>query len=115
MQTKHECTEFIRPVRDVLEIISGKWKLPILIALTFGNKRFKELERDIVGITPKMLVKELRDLEMNDLVVRREINGNPMAVEYSLTPYGRSLDEVITALRQWGVKHRKKIFSKQQV
>ena len=68
MQTKQECTEFIRTVRDVLDIINGKWKLPILIALSFGNTRFKELERDVEGIAPKMLSKELRDLEMNQLV-----------------------------------------------
>jgi DNA-binding HxlR family transcriptional regulator len=60
MRTKQECIVYVRPVRDVLEIINGKWKLPILIALTFGNKRFKQLERDKEGITPKMLVKELR-------------------------------------------------------
>jgi DNA-binding HxlR family transcriptional regulator len=64
-----------------------------------------------LGITPKMLVKELRDLEMNDLVVRRELNANTNTFEYSLTDYGKSLDEVIRVLRKWGLNHRKKIFN----
>ena len=114
MYTKGECTEFIRPVRDVLEIINGKWKLPILIALAFGNKRFKELERDIIGITPRMLSKELRDLEMNELVNRTVYDTIPATVEYSLTDYGKSLDDVIAALRDWGKKHRKKLFKKEE-
>jgi DNA-binding HxlR family transcriptional regulator len=113
MHTKGECTEFIRPVRDVLEIINGKWKLPILIALAFGNKRFKELESDITGITPKMLTKELRDLEINELVKRSVYDSIPVTIEYSLTEYGKSLDEVIAALRDWGTKHRNKVFNKE--
>lgn len=112
MQTSKECVEYIRPVRDVLDIISGKWKLPILIALSFGNKRFKELERDVEGITPKMLSKELRDLEINDLVVRTVYDTVPVTVEYSLSDYGKTLDTVIVALREWGKKHRTKLFTK---
>jgi DNA-binding HxlR family transcriptional regulator len=109
-RTSKECTEFIRPVRDVLDIINGKWKLPILIALSFGKKRFKELERDVEGITPRMLSKELRDLEMNQLVKRTVYDTIPATVEYSLTDYGKSLDHVIEALREWGKKHRNKLF-----
>jgi DNA-binding HxlR family transcriptional regulator len=109
MQTRKECVEFIRPVRDVLDIINGKWKLPILIALSFGNKRFKELERDVEGITPRMLSKELRDLEMNQLITRTVYDTIPVTVEYSLTEYGKTLDEVIAALRDWGKRHRKKL------
>ncbi|RQP15196.1 MAG: transcriptional regulator [Parapedobacter sp.] len=112
MQSSKECLEYIRPVRDVLDIISGKWKLPILIALSFGNKRFKELERDVEGITPKMLSKELRDLEINDLVVRTVYDTVPVTVEYSLSDYGKTLDSVIVALREWGKKHRTKLFTK---
>ena len=111
METKQECTEFIRPVRDVLDIISGKWKLPILIALSFGNRRFKELERDVEGITPKMLSKELRDLELNKLIQRTVYDTIPVTVEYSLTEYGKTLDNVIAALRDWGKKHRRKVMT----
>ena len=109
---KEECVEYIRPVRDVLDIINGKWKLPILIALSFGNKRFKELERDVEGITPRMLSKELQDLEINQLVIRTVYDTRPATVEYSLSDYGKSLDDVIAALREWGKKHRTKLFAK---
>jgi DNA-binding HxlR family transcriptional regulator len=112
MYSRNECTEFIRPVRDVIEIIGGKWKLPILIALTFGNRRFKELERAVDGITPKMLSKELRDLEMNQLVQRTVYDTIPVTVEYSLTPYGKTLDDVIASLRGWGKNHRAKLFDR---
>jgi DNA-binding HxlR family transcriptional regulator len=112
MKTSKECIEYIRPVRDVLDIINGKWKLPILIALSFGNKRFKELERDVEGITPRMLSKELRDLEVNQLVIRKVYDTIPATVEYSLSDYGKSLDDVIVALRDWGKKHRTKLFMK---
>jgi len=111
---KQECIEFIRPVRDVLDLINGKWKLPILIALSFGNKRFKELERDVEGITPRMLSKELRDLETNQLISRHVYDSVPVTVEYALTTYGKTLDEVIAAMRDWGKKHRNKVFMRKQ-
>ena len=114
MNPSKECAEYIRPVRDVLDLINGKWKLPILIALSFGHKRFKELERDVEGITPKMLSKELRDLELNQLVTRTVYDTIPVSVEYTLTEYGKSLDDVIVALRTWGKKHRSKLFNQVQ-
>lgn len=101
-----ECKTYIRPVRDVLELIGGKWRLPIIIALSFNNKRFKELERQIEGISPRMLSKELKDLELNGLVNRQVFATTPVTVEYSLTDYGKSLDELIILLRKWGTKHR---------
>ena len=68
--TKLHCGAIILPVRDTLDVLSGKWKLPILGALIFGKKRFKEIEREIPQITARMLSKELKDLEMNELVTR---------------------------------------------
>lgn len=103
-----ECKVFIRPVRDVIDLIGGKWKLPIIIALSFGNQRFKELERQVEGITPRMLSKELKDLQINGLVNRVVFNTTPVTVEYSLTDYGKSLDSVIEVMRDWGTKHRAK-------
>lgn len=107
--TPQECKKFILPVRDVIELIGGKWRLPIIIALSFKNHRFKELERQIEGITPRMLSKELKDLEINGLVNRQVFSSIPVTVEYSLTDYGKSLDEVIVTIREWGLKHRNKI------
>lgn len=102
----------ILPVRDALEILSGKWKLPIIIALSFGNKRFSEMAKEIPKITDKMLSKELRDLEANELVKRTVYNTVPVVVEYSMTEYGQSLEKVIMELRDWGLQHRKRIIGK---
>jgi DNA-binding HxlR family transcriptional regulator len=104
-----ECTKAILPVRDALDILSGKWKLPIIIALMFGNKRFSQMAKEIPGITDKMLSKELRDLEMNQLVKRTVYDSVPVVVEYSMTPYGKSLENLIEELRSWGIQHRKRI------
>lgn len=104
-----ECSKSLLPVQDALYILSGKWKIPIIIALIHGNKRFKELNREIEGITAKMLSKELKELEVNTLVKRTVYDTIPVSVEYELTPYGTTLDEVIMALRDWGLKHRQKI------
>jgi Predicted transcriptional regulators len=107
-----ECLSMIRPVRDALDVLNGKWKLQIIIALSFGNKRFSEIAREIPGITDRMLSKELRDLEMNKLVKRTVYDSIPVVVEYSLTDYGDSLDKVINELRKWGIRHRKVILGK---
>ena len=111
-KTLGECTKAILPVRDALDILSGKWKLPIIISLSFGNKRFKEIAKEIPNITDKMLSKELRDLEMNQLVKRTVYDSVPVVIEYSMTNYGKSLEKVIDELRDWGVQHRKKITGK---
>jgi DNA-binding HxlR family transcriptional regulator len=112
---REECLQFIRPVRDVLDIINGKWKLPIIVALSGSNKRFKELERMLNGITARTLSKELKDLEQNELVQRTVCETSPVTVDYSLTSYGRTLDNVIAELRTWGLQHRKRIFSNREV
>ncbi len=107
-----QCKMMLLPVRDALEFLSGKWKIPIIIALSFGNKRFTEMAAEIDGITDKMLSKELRDLEQNQLVKRTVYDSVPVRVEYSLTEYGNSLENVIKELRSWGIQHRKRIMNK---
>jgi DNA-binding HxlR family transcriptional regulator len=104
-----ECSQFTIPIRDTLDILSGKWKLPIIGALVTGKKRFKEMERGIPKITARMLSKELKELEMNQLVKRTVYDTTPVTVEYELTTYGHSLQDVLIALRDWGVKHRNRI------
>ncbi len=96
-------------VRDAIDVINGKWKLQIIIALSAGNKRFKDIERQIPKITARMLSKELKELEMHQLVVRTVYDTLPVAVEYTLTPYAETLDPVIGALHKWGAAHRKKM------
>src|SRR5688572_8842224 len=94
-----ECAKAIMPVRDALDILNGKWKLPIIISLMFGNKRFSQMAKQIPGITDKMLSKELRELEMNELIKRTVYDSVPVMVEYSMTPYGRTLERLIDELQ----------------
>ena len=112
VHTKETCSQHVLPIRDTLDLLSGKWKLVILGTLMFGKKRFREIEREIPRITPRMLSKELRDLEMNELITRTVYDTLPVTVEYEMTAYGRSLDKVLNALREWGQKHRKRIIGK---
>jgi DNA-binding HxlR family transcriptional regulator len=107
----HQCSAHLLPVRDALDVLSGKWKLPIIMALTFGNYRFKELHRQ-VGITPKMLSKELKEMEMHGLVKRTVYDTIPVSVEYALTPHGRTLKDVLRTLGEWGARHRKHVMKK---
>jgi len=96
-------------VKDALEVLSGKWKLPILIALLNGAKRFKEIAREVPGISDRMLSKELKELESHQLVIRKVIDAFPPVVEYSTTDHTMSLHSVIGALKDWGYHHRKHI------
>jgi DNA-binding HxlR family transcriptional regulator len=100
------CTKHMRAVLDALEVLHGKWKLPILVSLMVGTKRFRELSREIPKISDKMLSKELRELESHALVKRTVFDSFPVVVEYSLTPYGETIKPVMLALRDWGQKHR---------
>jgi DNA-binding HxlR family transcriptional regulator len=109
---KEACRSHALPVKDTLDVISGKWKLPIMGSLMQGKKRFKELERDIPNITPRMLSKELRELEINQLVSRTVYSTIPPTVEYELTPYGNTLKKVLEAMAEWGTQHRKRIIGK---
>ena len=104
-----ECSQFTIPIRDTLDLLSGKWKLPIIGALITWKKRFKEMERQIPKITARMLSKELKELEVNQLITRTVYDTTPVTVEYELTPYGHTLQDVMIALRDWGVKHRNRI------
>ncbi len=109
-----ECNKQLLPVKDALEILSGKWKLQIILSLTFGKKRFKHIQRELPGLTPKMLSKELKDLEINGLANRHVYDTKPVTVEYELTPYGKTLKPLIHELHQWGTKHRKRIIAGQK-
>ncbi len=106
------CTNYLRSIHDTLDIISGKWKVTIIGSLSFGKKRFMELQRDVEGIGAKMLSKELRELEINGLVTRTVYNTKPVTVEYQITEYGKTLQPIIFEMSKWGTQHRKRIMSK---
>lgn len=114
-ETEKDCPRSILPIRDTLDVINGKWKLPIIGSLMFGKKRFKELEREIPKITPRMLSKELRDLEMHQLIVRKVYDTIPATIEYEITPYGETLRDVMDALKAWGATHRERMINGSEV
>lgn len=87
--------------RDTLEVIQGKWRLPIIISLTHGNKRFGEIQRDISDISPKMLSQELKALEINQIITRTLYDSMPITVEYSLTPLGMTMNNLLEEILNW--------------
>jgi DNA-binding HxlR family transcriptional regulator len=108
-EDRNTCRQRCLPIRDTLDLVGGKWKLPITHALARGPLRFKELQREIGSVTARMLSKELKELEMNDLVKREVFATSPVTVEYSLTNYGKTLKPVVLALYKWGENHRERI------
>ena len=106
--------EFVLAVNDTMNVLNGKWKLPIIGSLLYGKKRFKELEREIPKITPRMLSKELKDLEVNGIVTRTVYDSIPVTVEYELTKSGESFKDVLDVMVEWGLQHRKRIIGKGQ-
>lgn len=99
----------LKAVGDALYVIGGKWKLRIIIALAEGNRRFNELQRTITGISARVLSNELKELEMNGFVERKVYDETPVVVEYELTDYSDTLDDVLRSLITWGKMHREKI------
>lgn len=107
-----ECPHsFVMAVNDAMNVLTGKWKLPIMASLLFGKKRFKEIEREIPKITPRMLSKELRDLEMNGIIKRTVYDTIPVIIEYEFTPSGRTIKNVLDAMVKWGLEHRKAVLN----
>ncbi len=102
-------TKDLIAVKDTLEVLSGKWRLPVLISLLNGAKRFNEISRDVAGISDRMLSKELKDLESNQLVTRTVYDSFPPVVEYNTTEHALSLHNIIYDLKIWGYLHREKI------
>lgn len=96
----------LQAVQDALYVVGGKWRFPIIFALCDQPLRFNEMQRAVKGITSRMLIKELRELEVNDLVKRTVYNSSPVVVEYALTNHGTTLESVLRALGLWGKIHR---------
>ena len=107
------CLDTVKPVRDTLDVINGKWKLPIIISVGTGNERFSDIQESIPGVTPKALAKELKELEQHQLVKRIITDDYPVKISYKLTSYADTLTPIIEALKDWGLTHRKKIFEKE--
>ena len=109
MLSKAGCPKTMLSIRDALEAVEGRWKLLILFSLAEGPKRFKQISREVHGITDKTLSKELKSLEANKLISRNVYDTFPPTVEYAITPHGLSLEKVLDELHFWGLLHRKEI------
>jgi DNA-binding HxlR family transcriptional regulator len=98
------------PFRQTLDVLEGKWKFAIIHSLLqHGTMRFKVLERDVAGITARMLIKELKLLEAHGIVTRKAYATVPPTVEYTLTECGQSLEPVIEAVQAWGIQNQEVI------
>jgi DNA-binding HxlR family transcriptional regulator len=96
------------PVEATLDVIGGKWKPIILWQLKAEKLRFSGLQQSMLGISPKMLTKQLRELEEAGLVLREVYPEIPPRVEYSLTEFGKTVLPVLDALCEWGSKYLEK-------
>ena len=94
------------PVTFTLEKIGGRWKPLILFNLREGTLRYGQLRKCIPGITEKMLIQHLRELEADNLVVRDVKPVVPPHVEYSLTKSGQTLSPILNAMAEWGLANR---------
>jgi len=108
MHTEESCKKGRLAIKDTIDIVGGKWKLQLLTILMTGTRKFRELSRE-AGISPKILSKELQELEINGLVNRTVKDTKPVTVEYSLTSYSESLTDVFNSLEKWGHGHRQRI------
>ena len=92
-----------------LAVVGGKWKPIVLWQLAPGPRRFGELRRLVTGISEKMLIQQLREMEADGIVVRRDFREIPPRVEYSLTAFGVSLGQALKPLCDWGREHTERI------
>lgn len=104
--TEEQVVQTIPVVRPVLEQIAHKWSILVLTFLCEEPKRFNALKRRLDGITQKALTDTLRRLERNGLIDRRVATASPIAVVYSITPLGRTLQEPFLALYDWAIHHQ---------
>src|SRR6201996_8999071 len=88
-----------------LSIIAGKWKPLILYFLLDGPKRYGELKRTVQGVSDKVLIQQLKELEADRVLSRTDYKEVPPRVDYALTPFGRSLADAIVPLCTWGTQN----------
>ena len=97
-------------VQDSMDVLSGKWKISIISSLCYYNKRrFSAILTDVANTSNKMLSKELKELEMNQLVRRIVLDTQPVTVHYELTEHGLTLQTIINNLAEWRLSHRQRI------
>lgn len=95
--------------RPIIDQIADKWSVMILAVICHQPSRFNAIRRRLEGVTQKALTQALRRLERNGIVARRVFAGPPVAVEYSVTPLGRTLQEPFAALHAWARDHASEV------
>jgi DNA-binding HxlR family transcriptional regulator len=103
------CANSLKYVLDALYVLNGRWKLPVVLSLVQKPKRFNEIQSAVSGISPKVLAKELKDLEQNEFIKRNVHPTTPVTIIYEATEYSRSLKNVLRELGDWGEQHRERI------
>ena len=101
--------EDCRPVGEILTQIGSKWTMRIINALSDGPLRFSAIQREVGGISQKVLTATLRELEMDGFVTRTVTPSIPPRVDYELTELGHDLQEPLRALGQWALHNRPRV------
>jgi len=109
MRSSMERKDYSCGLEAALDVVGGKWKVLILWALRSGPRRFGELRRDIPGISEKMLIQHLKEMESDGIVTRKDYKEVPPRVEYATTSFGQSLRDALTPLCAWGQEHMDRI------
>lgn len=107
--SKEECAGSLKNILDALYVLNGKWRLAVILCLVQSSKRFNEIQHEISGISPKVLAKELKDLELNYFIKRNVYPTTPVSIVYEATEYSKTLKNICHELSAWGYQHREKI------
>ncbi|MCT4614768.1 MAG: helix-turn-helix transcriptional regulator [Marinifilaceae bacterium] len=108
---KIECKKFLLPINDLISILSGKWKIRIIMCIASGTKGFNEI-KNCHEISPKILSKELKTLLTYNIIEKTQDLDNLRSFNYSITPQGEKLIPIIIQLREWGQDYRKGLLSR---
>jgi DNA-binding HxlR family transcriptional regulator len=95
------------PVRPAIDVVEGKWKPIVVNALKAGRLRFGQLRRHVPEASRKVLTEQLRELEDDQIILRKAFGQKWERVEYELTAYGRTLVPVLTLMAKWGRRHKR--------
>ncbi|WP_142685331.1 winged helix-turn-helix transcriptional regulator [Chitinophaga polysaccharea] len=106
---KEECAGSLKNVLDALYVLNGRWRLAVVLSLVQKPKRFNEIQNALSGISPKVLAKELKDLELNEFIKRNVYPTTPATIIYEATEYSLTLKNVLHELDAWGKQHRERI------
>lgn len=107
MITEKQIEEKVKYLEDFYTAINGKWKLQIVLSVNHGKNRFKDIKSNIPKLTSRVLSKELKDLEANQMITRTVYDTIPATIEYKATKYSVTIKPVIEMMIEWGKKHRK--------